>query len=301
MSAYVPLWCKSNFSFLEGASHPEELVEEAHRLGLGSLALTDRDGVYGVVGAHQKASKLGIHLIIGSEITINDGSTIVLLATDRIGYANLCRLISAGRLNSPKGSASVSWRQICEHADKLLALWGGRNSLLIAEDEPMTMIGDLKDAFGDRLYGMLARHQHAEECPLEKRLEERARCHGLPLVAAVEVLYHSTARRPLQDVLTCIRHRTNLAQAARRTRPNAEHFLKSEHLFHSIFSDREGCASRTLEIASRCSFSLDHIRYRYPVERLPDGSTSAQWLRHLAFEGAKQRYNDQIPGAVRKQ
>ena len=98
MSSYVPLWCKSNFSFLEGASHPDELVDEAYRLGLPAFALTDRDGVYGVVRAHVKAREVGLKLIIGSEITIDDGSTIVLLAQDRGGYANLCRLITKGRL-----------------------------------------------------------------------------------------------------------------------------------------------------------------------------------------------------------
>ena len=103
MSIYIPLWCKSNFSFLEGASHPDELVDEAFRLGLPALALTDRDGVYGVVRAHMKAREVGLKLIIGSQISVDDGSTIVLLAQDRGGYANLCRLITKGRLRSEKG------------------------------------------------------------------------------------------------------------------------------------------------------------------------------------------------------
>ena len=104
MSCYVPLWCKSNFSFLEGASHPDELVEEAQRLGLSSV-LTDRDGVYGTVRGHVKAQELGIHLIIGSQVSVDDGSTIILLAQGRDGYANLCRLLTAGRLRSEKGDA----------------------------------------------------------------------------------------------------------------------------------------------------------------------------------------------------
>src|SRR3954468_28900 len=100
MSSYVPLWCKSNFSFLEGASHPDELIEEASRLGLPALALTDRDGVYGVVRAHIKAREFGLKLIIGSQVTIDDGFSVVLLVQDRAGYANLCRLLTAGRLRS---------------------------------------------------------------------------------------------------------------------------------------------------------------------------------------------------------
>ena len=109
MLAYVPLWCKSNYSFLEGASHPDELVEQAYRLGLPAIALTDRDGVYGVVRAHVKARELGMKLIIGAQLTVDDGSTIVLLAEDRAGYANLCRLITKGRLRSEKGESVVSW------------------------------------------------------------------------------------------------------------------------------------------------------------------------------------------------
>src|SRR5262249_22127286 len=118
---YVPLWCKSNFSFLEGASHPDELVEEAHRLGLRALALTDRDGVYGVVGAHEKARETGLHLVLGSQLTIEDGSVLVLLVQDRGGYANLCRLVTKGRLRSAKGESSVTWREVCEHASGCIA------------------------------------------------------------------------------------------------------------------------------------------------------------------------------------
>src|ERR1700747_3387802 len=107
--SYVPLWCKSNFSFLEGASHPDELIEEASRLGLPAIALTDRDGVYGIVRAHMKAREVGIKLIFDSQVTIDDGSTIILLAQDRAGYANLCRLLTKGRLRSEKGESAVTW------------------------------------------------------------------------------------------------------------------------------------------------------------------------------------------------
>ncbi|MGH7808638.1 MAG: PHP domain-containing protein, partial [Candidatus Binatia bacterium] len=129
MSLYVPLWCKSNFSFLEGASHPDELVDEAYRLGLPALALTDRDGMYGVVRAHVKAREVGLKLIIGSQVTVAGGSTIVLLAEDRSGYANLCQLITKGRLRSEKGESAVGWDEICAHAAGLVALWGGGQSV----------------------------------------------------------------------------------------------------------------------------------------------------------------------------
>jgi error-prone DNA polymerase len=383
VSAYAPLWCKSNFSFLEGASHAEELVEESHRLGLRSIAITDRDGVYGMVRAHVKARELGVQLICGAEVTIappgaqlapsgmivrsvglhgeldaepahvgrgpgwgsdtddlepaiptagrrgrtkrtrprqpmlalepaataNDEvapvaspSQLVLLAIDRGGWANLVRLLTAGRRRSDKGDSLVSWPEVCERAAGLIALWGGETSVLAAEPEPPPLlIGQLREAFGDRLYGLLARHRRADDVPREVWLRARAAAAGIPLVAATEVLYHSRARRPLQDVLTCIRHGVTLATAGRLIRGNDEHDLRAPHAFSRLYADEPGAIARTLELAARCTFSLGELRYRYPSERLPDGKTSAQYLRELAYEGARGRYGGCVPDNVAAQ
>ena len=298
MSSYVPLWCKSNFSFLEGASHPDELVEEANRLGLPVLALTDRDGVYGVVRAHVKAREAGVHLIIGSQVTVDDGSPIILLAQDRSGYANLCRLLTAGRLRSEKGESVVTWDEVCRHATGLIALWGGDQSSVVREVAPDEIAANLHDAFGDRLYGMIARHWREDEVAQEARLRERAKRYGFPLVAANEVLYHTPARRPLQDVLTAIRHGVPVSSCGRKLKPNAEHGLKSPYAFARLFTDDPLAVTRTYEIAERCNFSLAEIRYRYPSEKMPDGMSSAQWLRQLVFVGARWRYGDKIPADV---
>ncbi|HSD86681.1 MAG TPA: error-prone DNA polymerase [Kofleriaceae bacterium] len=378
MDAYAPLWCTSNFSFLEGASHPEELVEEAQRLGMRSIAITDRDGVYGMVRAHVKAKELGIHLVCGAQMTVappasrlalspvtvpkvglhhdehvghgpgwgvdtddispavsgrrgrtkrakprtpqlamdiapaaNDAvpvaprgsSNLVLLATDRAGWANLVRLATAGRRRCDKGESLVSWEEVCERAQGLIALWGGEGSMLADELEPSPeIVGALKSAFGpDRLYAILARHRRADDVPREARLRARAEAAGIPLVAATEVLYHSRARRQLQDVLTCIRHGVTLATAGRLIRGNDEHDLRPPHAFRKLYADETAAIARTLDIASRCTFSLGELRYRYPSERLPDGTTSAAYLRRLAFEGATWRYAGDIPGNVRSQ
>jgi error-prone DNA polymerase len=365
MSTYAPLWCKSNFSFLEGASHPEELVEEAHRLGLTSIALADRDGVYGMVRAHTKARELGVRLIAGATVTVagldqalvpspvgagrprgglhagdgddEDGvapaprrprrgrsrrvpkserqplleaatvasaattSGLVLLAMDRGGWASLTRLLTAGRRRCEKGESLVSWREVAEHAGGLCALWGGSESLLTgeatAENDRVVgrVAGLLRDAFGDRLYAMATRHRTAEEVPAEARLRARARAWHIPVVAAGEVLYHSRARRPLQDVLTCIRHGVTLATAGRRIRGNDEHDLKSPHSFARVWGDDPTAVLRSLEVAERCNFHLGELRYRYPTERLPDGTTSMQHLRALAREGARRRYGGEVP------
>ncbi|MEZ4362423.1 MAG: error-prone DNA polymerase [Kofleriaceae bacterium] len=394
--SYAPLWCKSNFSFLEGASHPDELIEEAHRLGLTSLALTDRDGVYGMVRAFVKARELSVQLIAGAQVTVaaprqalapspvvlprvglhgsddDDearpgrgpgwgaavdeppaergrrgrnrraaararprrvaqaelrpvdaaaprapaaprdasapaarSSTLVLLAATRAGWASLTRLLTAGRRRCDKGAALVSWREVCTHADGLIALWGGEGGLLAERDaadaELAAVAGELRAAFGDRAYALATRHLRSEDVPREARLRARAAQLGLPLVAASEVLYHRRARRPLQDVLTCIRHGVTLTTAGRRIRGNDEHDLLSPHQFARRWADDPAAVARTLEIAARCSFSLAELRYRYPSERLPDGSTSAQHLRALTWEGAARRYGGPPPPEVARQ
>ncbi|MFN7954990.1 MAG: error-prone DNA polymerase [bacterium] len=305
--ARAALWCKSNYSFLEGASHPDELVEEAQRLGLPALAITDRDGVAGVVRAHTKARERGVPLVIGSEITVEDGSTIVLLVRDRAGYANLCRLVTRGRLRHEKGTCTVAWEEICAHAGGLLALWGGDRSLLTGaagEDDPAALdsvAGPLGEAFGDALYAMVARHRRASEVREEARLRARAERYGLLRVAAIEVLYHTPARRPLQDVLTCIRHHVTLTTAGNRLKPNAEHGLVTPTVFEQLFADDPAALARIDEVTARCTFSLAEIRYRYPSERLPDGTTTGEWLRRLVFEGAARREGGAVSAPMRAQ
>ncbi len=295
---YAPLWCKSNFSFLEGASHPEELIETCAEIGLEKLALTDRDGIYGVVEAHVKARELGIRLIIGSTVTIDDDTCLVLLVVDREGYANLCRLLTLGRRRSAKGESRVGWQEVCAHAAGLIALWGGDCSLLVGPADPFFVAHELHEAFGDRLYAMAARHRRAEERRQEARCRKRAERYGIPVVATTEVLYHKPARRDLQDVLTCLRHRVTLSGAGRRIKPNAEHSLKPPHAFAALFVDDPAGVAHSGEIAKRCNFSLDQLRYRYPSERLPDGKTSSEWLRQLTLEGARERFGRVVSPAM---
>ncbi|MBM4263585.1 MAG: DNA polymerase III subunit alpha [Deltaproteobacteria bacterium] len=349
--SYLPLWCKSNFSFLEGASHPDELIEEGHRLGLPALALTDRDGVYGIVRAHVKARELGMKLIVGAQVSVDDGSVIVLLAQDRGGYANLCRLLTRGRLRSEKGESVVSWDEVCAHASGVIGLWGGGGeqgdgsreqaagarsakskgqgagsargrtntgkSAEVIDSGPSTelrtglrrndgvkareIIELLCDAFGDRLYLMLARHRREEEVEQEAHLREVASRYNIPLLAANEVLYHTPARRRLQDVLTAVRQGVPVSSCGRKLKPNAEYGLKSPPLFGQLFADDPAVVTRTLEVAERCRFSLNELRYRYPSEKMPNGVTSAEWLRRLTLEGAQRRYPQGVPNGIPQQ
>ncbi len=302
LSPHAALWCQTHFSFLEGASDPAELIEEARHLGLRAVTVADRDGVYGIVRAHVAAKEAGIHLLVGATVTVGENdesaSELVLLAEDRTGYAHLCRLLTAGRLRSAKGASRVTWDEVCSHAGGLLALWGGRHALLTADDFDERVAGALSDAFGSELFALLTRHRHADDPACEARLRARAAHFGLPLVAGTRVLYHTRARRDLQDILTCIRHGKTLTTAGRLLRPNAEHHLLSPAEFRSLYGDAPDTVERTREIAARCTFSMDDLRYRYPSERLPDGSSSSEWLRELTLRGARLRYTGEPPPDV---
>lgn len=301
--SYAALWCKSNGSFLEGASFPGELVERAHELGLAGLAVTDRDGVYGIVPAHLKAQELGLPLLVGSQITLDDGSELMLVAQEHEGYRNLCRLITAGRLSRPKGESLVSMAQVCSHAEGLVALWGGACSSLVQADEDRfgRHAHALTRAFGDRLYGLVARHRLERETPGEARLRARAGRWRVPLVAAHEVLYHSAERQPLQDVMTCIRHGVTLASAGQLLRSNAEHALHPPADFAELFADVPGEVARTREVLERCRFSMTELRYTYPADKLVGGLTVHQQLAELTWAGAARRYPDGIDEETRHQ
>jgi error-prone DNA polymerase len=293
---YVPLWVKSNHSFLEGASHPEELVERAHTLGLSALAITDRDGMYGAVKAHLKAQELGIKLLIGAELSVTQAiqsqvvHKLVLLAKSRAGYAGLCGLISRGRQRSEKGSSLVSLAEVCEAQHELFVLCA----------EP-ALLSSLKPAFGASLYALCARHCAPEEVERARVLRARARALSIPCVGALEVLYHDQSRRPLQDVLTCIRHGVTLQEAGTRLKPNAEHALAPPALLRARFADDPDALDNTLAIAEACNFSYAELRYRYPGEALPNGVSESDHLRALTLCGAAQRYPDGVPSQVQEQ
>src|SRR5699024_2666580 len=223
------------------------------------------------------------------------------LVQDTEGYQNLCQLISKGRLRSPKGSSTVTWDMVYAHASGLIALWGGGlGDSSWSKIQHMRLEG-LREAFGDRLYAMITRHFVESDGPRIRLMTTLAAQLHLPLVASTEVLYHAPERRDLQDVVTCIRHRCTLQDAAGRTRSNASHALLSDEAFRARFSAFPSAIETTREIAARCTFTLDSIRYVYPAEPGPEGLSPDEWLRQLTFEGAKSRYPEGIPQDVRAQ
>lgn len=293
MSAYVPLWVKSNHSFLEGASFPEELVERAHALGLTAIAMADRDGVYGLVRAHVRAKELGIHLVHGAQLTIEiDGHAhrVVAIAKTRRGYADLCKALSLGHARCKKGMALIRADDLAEVSD-VFFLCGTPGALRL-----------LHESRGpSSLFALCARHLNDHERPREKALRSVAAELTVRTLGANEVLYHDKSRRPLQDVLSCIREGKVLSEAGRAICANAEHDLKPDDEFARLFADDPECLRRTIEVAEQCTFSLDDLRYRYPEESLPSGRTEQSWLSELTFRGARVRYDGKIPSDVRVQ
>jgi error-prone DNA polymerase len=290
-SSYVPLWVKTNGSFLEGASSPEELVERAHALGLDTLAITDRDGVYGLVRAHVRAQELGVRVIPGAQVSLDDGGFVVLLCETRAGYAALCRLLTIGHARAPKGESRVSLSELAE------AVTRGLFALVTTP----TVLTTLAAAAGvDRVHALITRQLVPGEPRLERALRNAAREAGVATLAGVEVLYHDAARKPLADVVACIRAGKRIREAGTIIRANAEHALASDARLRELFADDLESVERTRELAERCRFSLASIRYRYPGERIPPGHDEASWLRALTFDNAARRYASEgsIPAEV---
>jgi error-prone DNA polymerase len=302
---YAELHCRTNFSFLEGASHPDELVTRARELGHAALAITDRNSVAGVVRAHVAAKELRFKLLIGAEITPDDSPPIVLWSIDRAGYGRLCRLITRGRRTAPKGESRLRLGDVLEHAAGLLAgvvlkrqpTAGSREATPPRRDLPLAA---LLDAFGDRAYLLAELHRGPEDARLLQRWIATSRQSGLPLVAANDVHCHVRTRQPLQDVLTAIRHGCTVAELGERRFPNAERSLKSAPEMAALFAQCPDAVARTVEIADRCQFSLEELRYDYPEELCPRGLTPMQHLIHLTWLGArKDRYPHGVPDKVR--
>lgn len=289
------LWCKTNFSFLEGASHPEEMVCAAQGLGYGAVAVTDLHGVYGVVRAFRavKEHGLSIKLIVGSEIVLDDGAHVVVWAMHRQGYGQLCRLVSQGHLRAKKGESRIFLYELCDDSHGLCAA--------LVSVPPETTAFKLRDAFGDRLYVGLARHERLSDHAHEQSMRALSKKLGVPTVVLQETLYHHKERKPLQDALRAIRHGIKLVHAGRVLTSNDQHALEPVDALVKRFKDDPISLRRTVEIAERCTFSLADLRYRYPSEQLPEGSTTPGRLRSLTLKGARQRYTDEVPLHVRKQ
>jgi error-prone DNA polymerase len=297
---YAELHCLTNFSFLRGASHPSELVERAAELGYAALAITDRHSLAGVVRAHAAAREINqegprIKLLIGAEIHPVDTPSVVLLATDRAAYARLTRLLTLGKSRAAKGECLLHLNDLADFHHGLIAL---------AFCEPGTpatpdRLAALREVFGDRAYFLAEAHHGSDDASWlaqQRRIAKQAR---VPLVAAGGIYYHTPQRRILHDVLTAIRLGRTVSECGKELFANGERHLKPLEELGRLFDDHAAAMSRTVEVAERCTFSLDELRYEYPIELSPPDTTPLAYLHDLTWRGAAERYPAGVPDKVR--
>jgi len=288
---YAELHCLSNFTFLRGASHPEELVARAAQLGYAALAITDECSMAGAVRAHVAARERGLPLILGSEITFTDGLRVVCLATSRVGYGALCKLVTRGRRSAPKGGYALERHELEALPVACLLLW-----LPAAEPDPADGAW-LRERFDGRLWLGVELPVGGGDRERLARLLSLAGSLRLAAVACGNVHMHVRGRRALQDTLTAIRHRVELKDAGFMLAPNGERHLRSIETLRRAYP-RE-LLDETLSIAAQCRFSLDELRYEYPEEIIPPGSTPSGHLRGLTEQGVRRRWPEGPPGQVR--
>jgi error-prone DNA polymerase len=302
---YVELHCHSYFSLLSGASSPEALVERAHALGYPALALTDHDGLYGAVRFWQAAREVGCKPIFGAEVRLVDGEHLTLLAETQAGYANLCRLISAGQLAGEKGHPQLAFQTVAAHAEGLLCLSGCRQGAvaraLLDEDESRALqaAGQLCDAFLGRFWIELQRHYVPTDVCLNVLSVALARKLGVGIVATNNVHYAERVGQRLHDLLTSIRHRTTLpeALAAGLLYPNSERFLKAPREMIALFAELPEALHSTAHIAERCDVRLDFSDQRLPAYPVPEARhrSADSYLGALCEEALPYKYDPLTP------
>jgi len=297
--AYAELQAVSNFSFLRGASHAEELVEEAARLGLSAIGIADRNTLAGAVRAHMAAKRAGIRLLTGARLDLADGASLLCYPRDRAAWGRLCRLLTLGQRRAGKGECVLHREDLPAHAEgQLLVALPPEHLCEGAREDFEAELAGLRRAHDGPLY--LAAHMlyRGDDRARLTRLAALAARTGALLLATNDVHYHCPGRRPLQDVLTAIREHVTVAEAGWRLAANAERHLKDGDEIARLFRGHEEAVARSLEAASLCSFSLDELAYEYPDEPVPAGSTPQQHLEALAWKGAAWRYPDGVPEKV---
>ena len=326
--SYAELDVTTNFSFLRGGSHAEELVATAKALGLAAIAVTDRNTLAGVVRAHLAAKDVGLKFIVGVRLDLEDAPSLLAYPKDRDAYGRLCRLLTLGQRRAEKGKCTLYLADVAAHAEGLIFIAvppddidpspckgevGGQATPVNPQPGPPRDRGREKElAFETQLRRiketlpphtplfLAARHSYrGDDRARIAALADLAKRTGTPLIATGGVLYHTPHRRPLQDVLTCIREKCTIGEAGFRLEANAERHLKPAHEIARLFAGYEDALHRSIEIAQACRFSLDELKYEYPDEPVPQGKTPQSHLEELTWEGANWRFPNGIPTHVR--
>ncbi len=305
MADYVELHANSAFSFLRGGSDPTDMAQAAAEAGLPTAALTDRDGVYGAPRFYKAARENGIRPIVGAELTLKDGSALPVLVASRLGYQNLCRLITVAQLRSEKGSAAFGLDDIAPYSEGLVALTGdafeGPLTTTPASDWEI-FIADLRNTFPnkDQLYIELNHHQRRGDKRRMRRLIDLAEASDLPTLATNAVRYATPRQRLVSDVFTCLRHHTHLDAAGRLLSQNAERHYKTPDEMNKLFEHHPEALLNTCRLADRLEFSLENLGYEFPRYKVPPGEDMDSYLRKITLFGAGNRYSSITP-KIRKQ
>jgi len=301
--AYCELQITSNFSFLEGASHPEELIERAAQLGYSAVALTDRNSFAGIVRAHIAAKKEGIRLIPACRLDLQDGPSLLAYPTDKEAYGRLSSLLTLGNLRTEKGKCKLYKADVYSYAEGII--------FVVCPPEKLTAGFELEPSFVEfakecrqHLHGSLnlgiKKLYRGDDAKLLYRINQLGEHLGIPLTVLGDIYYHVPERRELQDILTCIREKCTIHTAGFNLHPNAERYLKSKTEVERLFRKYPEAVKQSVKIANACHFSLDDLKYIYPDELSSNGRTAQEELSYLTWEGARKRFGGHIPNAIRE-
>lgn len=300
---YTELQVTTNFSFLQGASHPEEMVHQAAEYRYQAIGITDRNTLAGIVRAHGAAREKQIRLIPGCRLQLLDGPDLLAYPTDKEAYARLCALLTKGNLRAEKGECHLYKTDVYAHAAgmRFIAVppanlnreYGFNNDFLQA-------VREYRDALGNTLYLAATRNYQGQDGKRLFRLQQLAQQLHMPLAVTGDVYYHHPVRRQLQDVLTCIREKCTIYNAGYKLYPNAERHLKTQSETERLFRQYPEALWHTQAIAEACQFNLDSLTYIYPEELTQQDRTPLEELTHLAWEGARQFYGAQIPEKIQE-
>ena len=303
--AYVELHARSAFSFLRGASLPEELARTAADLGLPALAVCDRMGLYGAPRVFDTAREQGIRPLIGAELAMDDGSVVPVLVRSREGYRNLCRLLSRAHLRAAKNEATVGWEELPEFAPGLIALSGDREGPLLravrgGRDADAALLRLTRAFGGDQVYVEIQRQHLRGESRWNRALVDLAAAHRLPLLATGGVSQATPEGREVLDIFACLRHHTHLDDAGTHLSVNDEAHLKPAAAMARLFSDLPKAVGETVRLAERLEFTLEDLGYQFPHYPVGAGETMEGVLRDWTLRGARTRYGGDIPDKVRR-
>ncbi|WP_316836870.1 error-prone DNA polymerase [Pedobacter nutrimenti] len=298
---YSELQVTSNFSFLRGASHPDEMVNQAAVFGYKKIAITDRNTLAGIVRAHVAAQGKNIQIIPACRLDLLDGPSLLAYPVDREGYSELSALLTKGNLRAEKGQCHLNKTDVYEHAKGILFTVVMPNQLnrhFNFEDSFVQHISEYKQALDGQVYLSATRSYLGNDDKLIFRVEQLSNWYNIPVVATNDVHYHEPSRRELQDILTCVREKCTIQEAGFRLHQNAERFMKPVEEMHRLFRKYPEAIRNTMAISEACTFSLDELKYVYPEEINQSGRSPQEELEYLTWKGAHEFYGEVVPEKV---